>query len=77
MTKKKGEKRSDYYARLGVGAYSSYEQVLKAAKKMRVKMHADLRKRRDGLTEALVGQAVDVLLDLDLRLKYDYKVHGW
>lgn len=71
----------DYYKRLGISRDSSHEQVLKAAKEMRVKTHPDRRKRREGLTveeerkidaEAkLVGQAADVLSDPVLREKYD------
>ena len=74
----------DYYQRLGIGPHSSHEQVLKAAKEMRVKTHPDRLKRREGLSEeqerkidtdaALVGQAADVLSDPALREKYDRSV---
>ena len=70
-----------HYARLGISADSSHEQVLKAAKEMRVKTHPDRLKRKEGLTEgeergidveaALVGQAADILSDPVLREKYD------
>ena len=75
-----------YYKRLGIGKDSSHEQVLKAAKEMRVKTHPDRLKRREGLTEeeeraidreaALVGQAADVLSDPVLREKYDRSMQG-
>ena len=79
-----GEALLDHYARLGIAKDSSHEQVLKAAKEMRVKTHPDRLKRREGLTEeemsaidkeaALVGQAADTLSDPDLRYKYDCKM---
>ena len=77
----------DHYKRLGISKDSSHEEVLRAAKEMRVKMHPDRRKRKEGLTveeegaidlEAkLVGQAADVLSDPNARLKYDCQVHRW
>ena len=76
----------NHYARLGVSVDSSHEQVLKAAKEMRVKTHPDRLKRKEGLTveeeraidveAALVGQAADILSDPILREKYDRNVHG-
>ena len=82
-----GEALPDHYAWLGIGKDSSHEQVLKAAKEMRVKTHPDRLKRREGLTEeemtvidkeaALVGQAADVLSDPELRYRYDCKMRGW
>lgn len=36
---------------LGIILYSSHEQVVKAAKEMRGKMHPNRRKRRRGLSE--------------------------
>ena len=58
--------------------HSCHEEVLKAAKEMRVKMHPDRLKRQEGLTEeqkqaidmetALVGQAAHVRSDPNLRL---------
>lgn len=82
-----GETLPDHYARLAIGKDSTHEQVLKAAKEMRVKTHPDRRKRRAGLTEeevcaidkeaALVGQAADVLSDPESRYRYDCKMHGW
>ena len=80
-----GGRLPDHYARLGVRAHSSHEEVLKAAKEMRIKTHPDRLKRQAGLTEeekqaidaeaAFVGQAADVLSDPDLRLIYDCKMH--
>ena len=77
----------DHYARLGISRNSTQEQVVKAAKEMRVKMHPDRRKRGlNGLRlsgqemriideeAALVGMAADILSDPDLRLKYDCKM---
>lgn len=82
-----GERVPNHYARLGISAHSSHEQVLKAAKEMRVKMHPDRLKRQEGLTEeqkraidveaAIVGEAADVLSDPVLRQKYDCKIRGW
>lgn len=82
-----GKGLPDHYARLGISAHSPHEQVLKAAKEMRIKTHPDRLKRQEGLTDeqkraidaeaALVGQAADVLSDPDLRLKYDCNFHGW
>ena len=82
----KKEKLPDHYATLGISADSSHEEVLKAAKEMRVKKHPDRRKRREGLSSeemekidveaALVGQAADVLSDAKLRAKYDSKLRG-
>ena len=76
----------DFYKRLGISKDSSHEQILKAAKEMRVKTHPDRCKRRGDLTaeeereidgEAkLVGQAADVLSDPVLREKYDCSVGG-
>ena len=81
-----GEGLPDHYARLGISKHSSHEQVLKAAKEMRVKTHPDRLKRREGLREeemraidveaALVGEAADVLSDPELRYKYDCKIHA-
>ena len=77
----------DHYARLGISRGSSHEQVLKAAKEMRVKTHPDRLKRREGLREeeiqaidleaALVGEAADVLSDPGMRYRYDRKMRGW
>lgn len=77
----------DHYARLGISRGSSHEQVLKAAKEMRVKTHPDRLKRREGLSEdeirvidleaALVGEAADVLSDPGMRYRYDCKMRGW
>lgn len=77
----------DHYERLGISKGSSHEQVLKAAKEMRVKTHPDRLKRREGLTEeeireidveaALVGEAADVLSDPGMRYRYDCKMRGW
>ena len=77
----------DHYKRLGVSIDSSHEEVVRAAKEMRVKMHPDWRKRTVGLTveeermidlEAqLVGQAADILTDPDARKAYDSHVHRW
>lgn len=84
---KNGGRLPDYYAQLGISGDSSHEQVLKAAKEMRVKTHPDRLKRREGLTDeekraidaeaALVGQAADVLSDPDLRREYDRTVRRW
>ena len=77
----------NHYARLGISADSSHEQVLKAAKELRVKTHPDRLKRKEGLTEgqrraidaeaALVVQTADVLSNPVLRQNYDCKMHGW
>lgn len=76
-----------YYAKLGIGASSSHEQVRRAAKEMRIKTHPDRLKRQEGLTDeekraidkeaALVGQAAEILSDPGLREMYDCKMHGW
>lgn len=78
----------DHYARLGISRYSTQEQVVRAAKEMRVKVHPDRRKRGLGVglsgdelrvideEAAAVGMAADVLSDPDLRLKYDFKLFG-
>ena len=71
----------DHYAVLGISPHSPHEQVVKAAKEMRIKMHPDRLKRQGGLTPeqeeridveaALVGQAADTLSNPALRAKYD------
>ena len=78
---KKTNKPRSHYATLGISPHSSHEQILKAAKEMRVRTHPDRLKRGRGLTEAqemkidaeaaLVGQAADILSDPELRAKYD------
>ncbi len=82
----KKEKLRNHYTTLGISADSSHEEVLKAAKEMRVKMHPDWRKRKESFSAeelatidaeaALVGQAADVLSDADLRAQYDAKLRG-
>ncbi|CAF9927140.1 hypothetical protein IMSHALPRED_007132 [Imshaugia aleurites] len=77
----------DHYKRLGIGPHSSHEEVLKAAKEVRVRTHPDRLKRQEGLTDeqmrvidveaALVGQAADVLTDPVLRSRYDCNVYRW
>lgn len=81
-----GGRLPNHYTRLGIGADSSHDGVLKAAKEMRIKTHPDRLKRQEGLTDeqeraidreaALVGQAADVLSDPDLRQKYDRRMDG-
>ena len=78
MANRSGERVPDHYAKLGISADCSYEQMIKAAKEMRMKMHPDRRKWISRLSEeemmkidvdaASVGQAADVLSDPDLRL---------
>ena len=73
----------DHYATLGINAASSHEEVLKAAREMRVRTHPDRLKRQEGLTEegkrridgmaAKVGEAADVLCDPEMRRRYDAK----
>ena len=75
----------DHYAVLGVSPYADYDQIVKAAKEMRVKVHPDRRKRAAGVLSeeelraideeaARVGMAADILSDPELRLQYDFKV---
>ena len=74
----------NHYVTLGISPTSSHEQVLKAAKEMRIKVHPDRLRRAGGLTEEqerkidrdakLVGQAADVLSDPVLRRMYDLKL---
>lgn len=76
----------NYYVTLGISPHSSHEQVVKAAKEMRVKMHPDRLKRQGGLTleqeerinveAALVGQAADILSNPEARAKYDKKLRA-
>ena len=73
-----------YYAVLEIDSRSSHEQVIKAAKEMRVKFHPDRLKRQEGLTEeqkqtidtkaGLVGEAAEILSDPVLRRKYDQEM---
>ena len=75
----------NHYQVLGIGRYCSHDEVVRAAKEMRVRMHPDRRKRL-GMTEvemkvvdeeaARVGMAADVLTDPELRERYDVKVFG-
>ena len=77
---------SNLYEILGISPDSSHEQVVKVAKKVRVKVHPDRLKRVGGLTEeqeravdqeaALVGQAADILSDPVLRRRYDMRLHA-
>ena len=83
---KKSKIPQNHYATLGISPRSSQEQIIKAAKDMRVKVHPDRLKRQGGLTTereekidveaALVGQAADILSDPLSRAKYDRKLRG-
>ncbi|CAF9929963.1 MAG: hypothetical protein ALECFALPRED_004492 [Alectoria fallacina] len=83
---KKSKMPQNHYATLGISPRSSQEQIVKAAKEMRVKVHPDRLKRQGGLTKeqeekidveaALVGQAADILSDPLSRAKYDRKLRG-
>lgn len=71
---------------LGISPDSSQEQIIKAAKEVRIKTHPDRLKRQGGLTEeqerkvdveaALVGQAADILSNPELRRKYDMRLRA-
>ena len=75
-----------HYETLGISPKCSHEEIIKAAKEMRVKAHPDRLKRAGGLTEeqergidleaALVGQAADILSDPVLRRMYDMKLRA-
>ena len=75
----------DYYAFLNIHPQSSHDEIVKAAKEMRIATHADrlkrvgvllsaVEERRIDERAALVGQAADVLLNETLRRKYDSKM---
>ena len=75
----------NHYKTLDIGPDSSHEQIVQAAREIRIKVHPDQLKRVGGPTEeqerainreaALVGQAAHVLSDPVLRRKYDMKLH--
>lgn len=74
-----------HYTTLGVSPRSSHEEIIKAAKVMRVMAHPDRLKRWGGLTEeqekaidanaVIVGQAADILSNPLLRAVYDMSLH--
>ena len=77
------ERQADHYATLGVEYGASQDEIVIAAKAMRIKVHPDRVKRAEGLTPAeldaiderakRVGWAADVLCCVISREKYDRK----
>ena len=84
--KANAETPRSHYVTLGISPDSSQEQIIKAAKEVRIKTHPDRLKRQGGLTEeqerkvdveaALVGQAADILSNPELRRKYDMRLRA-
>lgn len=76
-----GGQPPDHYATLGVEYGASQEEIVIAARAMRIKVHPDRLKRAEGLTQAdldaiderakRVGWAADVLCSVVSRTKYD------
>lgn len=80
------KKPQTHHVTLGISQNSSHEQIMKAAKEMRIKMHPDRLKRQGGLTQeqkkkidveaARVGQPADILSNPELRAKYGGKLRA-
>ena len=71
----------DHYATLGVDRWASQEEIVKAAKSMRIEVHPDRLRRKEGLTSTdfdaideqakKVGWAADILCDPVAKARYD------
>ena len=83
------EKMPDHYATLKLGPFATDEEIKSAAKRRRVEVHPD-KLKKEGMSEserakideaaAKVGQAADVLQNLEQKREYDRKLHaanGW
>lgn len=76
----------NFYGYLNIHPLSSHEEIIKAARKRRVKVHPDKLKKPGMTDEELrkidqtamqVGWAADILLDPDKRAKYDGELRGY
>jgi molecular chaperone DnaJ len=71
-------KKRDYYEVLGVGRNASEEEVKRAYRKLAVKFHPDKNPDDPHAEEKFkeLGEAYDVLMDLDKRAAYDRFGHA-
>src|SRR5712692_4881149 len=71
-------KKRDYYEVLGVGRDTSEEEIKRAYRKLAVKFHPDKNPDDPHAEEKFkeIGEAYDVLMDLDKRAAYDRFGHA-
>jgi molecular chaperone DnaJ len=71
-------KKRDYYEVLGVGRNASEEEIKRAYRKLAVKFHPDKNPDDPHAEEKFkeLGEAYDILMDVDKRAAYDRFGHG-